>query len=511
MGKWGFEIASLTETAYSITNFTTNSVSMIWERVEGLLNLSGAVLHRLGIGSNATIMFPQLWYASDHTPFVGTATLNDSTTKAVAGRYGYEIASVTDTLYLLTGFTTNSTWAIFDAMNVTSVTCGGFDSSGRLRLKVGIASAFDGTPFTGYVDVNGTKGQAGAWIFVTWTKPGNLILSGVNDTTYGLTRALVNKTWLVYLSEYRLTSEYNKSLSVVWYPVSKMLQITTASDVIQAVCPSPHAVTFNGFPKSPGDGWNYSGGVVTVVVPSPLSIGIWFAPPSSSGPGSSGSDSSGGSTSATRVYLTAVMVSNHPQFSSDRLIEIRQYRIDNVALTEIDKAYIIIGLPLDAVMSLNVSRGEAELEEYNSTACMFLASDVRPTDDRSIVVIMAAQLPGDAGKVINIGGFRMTYVQWIFFGSGIAIWVVLILLTRGRGFFIGFVAWLLVYFLGSAFSHVNPLMIDYSMTLPAISGLDAAMASLDEFASSHLAEIGVFFVVAVIVLFLLRKIFGRKY
>lgn len=511
LGEWGFKIASLTESAYSITNFTTNDISMIWEQVEGLLNLSGAVNHRVDAGSNATIMFPQLWYASDRTPFVGTPTLNDTTYKATPGRYGYEIASITDSLYNLTGFTTNTTYVIFDAMNVTSVTCGGFDSSGRLRLKANIASAFDGTPFPGYVDINGTKGQAGAWILVTWAGSGRLVLSGVNDTTYGLTRALVNKTWLVYLSEYRLTSEYNKTLSVFWYEESKMLQVTTASDVIQVVCPSPHAVTFNGFPKSPGDGWNYSNGVVTVVVPSSLSIGVWFKSPSSSGTESSGSDSSGGSTSATRVFLTAVLMSSHPQFSSDRLIEIRQYRIDNVALTEIDKAYIVIGLPLDVVMSLNVSQGEAELEEYNSTACMFLANDVRPTDDRSIVITMAAQLPGDAGKVINIGGFRMTYVQWLFFGLGIGIWLVLILLGKGAGLLIGFVAFVLIYFGGSGFAHVNPLMIDYSMTLPAIPGLDAAIASLDEYASSHLAEIGVFFVVAVVVLFLLRKIFGRKY
>jgi len=511
VGKFGFKIASLTETAYSITNFTTNDISMIWERVEGLLSLSGAVLHRVDAGINATILFPQLWYASDHSSFSGTLTLNDTTTKATPNRYGYEIASITDSLYLLTGFTTNATYVIFDAMNVTGVTWGGMDSFGRIKLTPVVKSAYDGSAFTGYVDINGTRAQIGVLITVPFTQSGQLIIRGWNETTYGLTRALVNKTWLVYLSEYRLTSEYNKTLSVIWYPVSKMLQVATASDVIQVICPAPHAVTFNGFPKAPGDGWNYSSGVLTVVVPSSLSIGVWFVPPSSSGPPSSDSDSSGGSTSATRVYLSAVMVSNHPQFSSDRLIEIRQYRIDNVALTEIDKAYIIIGLPLDAVMSLNVSRGEAELEEYNSTACMFLASDVRPTDDRSIVVIMAAQLPGDAGKVINIGGFRMTYVQWIFFGSGIAIWVVLILLAKGRGFFIGFVVWLLVYFLGSAFSHVNPLMIDYSMTLPAISGLDAAMASLDEFASSHLAEIGVFFIVAIVVLFLLRKVFGRKY
>jgi hypothetical protein len=320
---------------------------MTWERVEGLLNLTGAVLHRVDAGSNATILFPQLWYASDHSPFVGTLTLNDSTTKPVPGRYGYEIASITDSLYSLTGFTTNATWAVFDAMNVPGVTFGGFDSSGNLKLVASIKSAYDGTLLGGYLDVNGTKFAAGTQVAVSFTESGRLIIRGWNDTTYGLTRALVNSSWLVYLSKYKVTSKENRTMTAFYSAPSDLLQIIATNATVQIKCPAPYIVQIDGVARAPGDKWHYIAATGVLELDLTASwANVYYSAPSSGGSSSSGSSgSSGGLSYPTEVFLPTTFLGESKTIKGSSVYLILTYAVDNTAQRPIAQAWLLMDVP----------------------------------------------------------------------------------------------------------------------------------------------------------------------
>jgi hypothetical protein len=112
VNKYGFKVVSAQDPTWAMTNFTSNSVWVIFDRVDLLLT---ATNHQVNKGSNATITFPQKRYAYDLVAFTGSVTLNDSTTKSTAGTYGYKVQSITDPIYGLTAFTTNATYVIFVA------------------------------------------------------------------------------------------------------------------------------------------------------------------------------------------------------------------------------------------------------------------------------------------------------------------------------------------------------------------------------------------------------------
>jgi hypothetical protein len=496
VGRYGFTVSSLTETPHGITVFASNSVFVIYDRVEGLLNLSGAIAHRINAGSNASLQFPQLWYAFDCTPFVGTVALNDTTIHGAVGRYGYKIASITDTAYGLTVFTTNSTYVIFDAIDVNAVTWTGMDTSGNVKLNVTLKSAFDSIPFKGHLSINGTVGQNSTAMTISFTRSGHLFITAINETNYGLTRAGINKTWCVYLSNYKVVSSLNLTLSIVWYDSSKILTVVTTHDVFYVACPLPNALMMNGFPKTYGDAWSYSAGVLKVNVTS-TTVGIWFLPLST--------PTFPGGNTWQKIYLGTLLVNFSRVIIEDHVEEIRVYRIDNVAKVEIASAWIIVGMPLQSVVSLQLEASKMVFEKYNSTASMFQVRDVRPNDTRRITARVIVVLPKDAGNIVDIGGFKMTFLQWVLFGCSVAIMTVLIVLGKGKGFIAGVGAFVFIYFGGSLIAGVDPLLVSYSLAIPDIG------AMLDQMGIPGLAGLAVFFVVVAVILILARVAFGRKF
>jgi hypothetical protein len=431
VGTWWFKMASLTESIYDITNFTTNSVSMTWDIVEGLLNLSGAVLHRIDAGSNATILFPQLWYASDHSPFSGTLTLNDTTTKDVPGRYGYEIASITDTLYLLTGFTTNATYAVFDAMNVTDVTWGGMDSSGNIKLIPVVKSAYDGSTFTGYVDINGTRGAIGATITVPFSQSGPLIVRGWNETTYGLTRAIANMTWNVYLAQYKLTSQDNKTVSATYSAPSNLLQVVATTTHVLVKCPSPYMVQIDGSVKAPGDGWSYSSGVLNIALPTSWA-NIYFAIPTGGSTGSSGSG--GGAVSMPypqEVFLKGIYRGESKTIVGDKILLVLSYGVDNPSQRPIGAAWLLVDLPQEystmswtgvfentrpLVANTTTKVGEVKVQIFNVTY-----PDARTV---SVKVDYTDQMKNPWLTILNLGITKVTVGHLVSLGICVPLLVI---------------------------------------------------------------------------------------
>jgi hypothetical protein len=116
VGKYGYKFATATSPSWGITNFTTTSCFVIFDRVDFLLTASNQ--HVAFLGSSAPITYPKKCYAFDSFAFTGTTTLNDSLIKSTVGTYGYKVQSIVDPTYGLTAFTTNATWVIFVAPKV---------------------------------------------------------------------------------------------------------------------------------------------------------------------------------------------------------------------------------------------------------------------------------------------------------------------------------------------------------------------------------------------------------
>jgi len=414
VGIYGFKVNSLTESPNGITTFASNSLYVIFDRVEGLLNLTGGVSHRIDAGSNATILFPQLWYAFDHAALAGSLTLNDTTTKTTPGRYGYEIASVTDSLYNLTGFTTNSTYVIFDAMNVTGVTFEGFDSSGNVRLKPVVKSAYDGSAFTGYVDINGTKGQSGATVAVPFSATGCLIIRGWNDTTYGLTRALVNSSWLVYLSKYKVTSKENKTMTALYLALSDLLQIIASNATVQIKCPAPYIVQIDGVAKAPGDKWHYIAATGVLELDLTASwANVYYSAPSSGG-SSSGESSGGGMPYPIEVVLPTTFLGESKTIKGSSVYLILTYAVDNTAQRPIAEAWLLMNVPsqYSALAWDAVYEGQKKLmANATSQGIKTQVFNVTYPDSRRVDVMIdyTAKVGNPYMAVWNILGMKITF------------------------------------------------------------------------------------------------------
>jgi len=114
VGKFGFKVSSMTETAYGLTVFETNEVYVIWDRVQITLSVAD---DRINVGDTAEYSFVAIYEYDDvdATPYV-TVTLSDTLTKSSVGRYGYTVQSITKSQYGLTAFTSNSFYVIFDKL-----------------------------------------------------------------------------------------------------------------------------------------------------------------------------------------------------------------------------------------------------------------------------------------------------------------------------------------------------------------------------------------------------------
>jgi hypothetical protein len=154
------------------------STTVIWDRVVITLSISD---NRIDVNATADIVKTG-FYEYDSTPFTGTITFNDTTTKNTVGRYGYKVSSISDPVYGLTVFTTNEVYCIFDRININTFTV--TDN----RINVGDTASFtvsgiyeyDYTSWLGTYTLNDTVTK------IVVGRYGYRI-SSVTDELYGLT------------------------------------------------------------------------------------------------------------------------------------------------------------------------------------------------------------------------------------------------------------------------------------------------------------------------------------
>jgi hypothetical protein len=88
---------------------------IIWDKVQATLSITD---DHISVGDSANVV-KTATYQYDGTMFTGTLALNDTVTKNSVGKYGYTVASISDSTYGITKFESNSVYCIFDKVTIT--------------------------------------------------------------------------------------------------------------------------------------------------------------------------------------------------------------------------------------------------------------------------------------------------------------------------------------------------------------------------------------------------------
>ena len=195
VGKYGYTVSSVSGDEYGITAFESNSISIIFDRVDVTLTVSDS---RIDVGSTMSWSFTAT-YAYDGanaTPHL-TVNLNDTQTKNVVGKYGYKVQSITESQYGLSSFTTNEVYCIFDALKVDSYSVN--YSTGILYVHM--KYAYDNVSVeSGTIEFAGVQASTNSsgWAAFNLTSMGDfgwgLEAYGIQDGLYGITSILENQT-----------------------------------------------------------------------------------------------------------------------------------------------------------------------------------------------------------------------------------------------------------------------------------------------------------------------------
>jgi len=209
IGKYYYTVDSITDSLYGLTVFECNVVYVIFDRVNFTLS---AVNERVDVGKEASITVSAV-YAYDGSTFEGTYSLNDTLTKSEVGKYGFKVASMTDTLYGLTVFTTNEISIVWDMLNITFTAS---DCSPDLGEQVviywNVTRVYDGSAVTDYsitVLRNGTS----------WISDASYGEDVVPDGS-GMTTLLYNCS-VVTDNLYGLTAFTQSPITITWHYISK--------------------------------------------------------------------------------------------------------------------------------------------------------------------------------------------------------------------------------------------------------------------------------------------------
>ncbi|MFQ5871576.1 MAG: hypothetical protein ACE5IB_05420, partial [Candidatus Geothermarchaeales archaeon] len=109
VGEYLYEVVSITGDRYGITDFETNSISIIFDRV--LVQLSAP--DRWPVETTVPITW-SAYYEFDGEPFQGTITLSDGTTQSQVGAYEFAVAAIGDDLYDLAAFAVEPVTIVFE-------------------------------------------------------------------------------------------------------------------------------------------------------------------------------------------------------------------------------------------------------------------------------------------------------------------------------------------------------------------------------------------------------------
>jgi len=188
VGRYAFETSKIVESKYDLTKFTTNTFSVIWDRVKIRLNVSD---DRIDVGSTGTYTWSSI-YEYDGAAFTGTLMLNDTLTKTMVGKYGYTVSTIEDSNYDLEAFTSNAFHIIFDKVSIAITISDNRVGVGALApLSWTGVYRYDSSLFTGSVTYNDTLTKT------TVGKYGYKVAS-VSDPLHGIAAFDTNEVYCIF-------------------------------------------------------------------------------------------------------------------------------------------------------------------------------------------------------------------------------------------------------------------------------------------------------------------------
>jgi hypothetical protein len=150
VGKYDYTASSVSGDEYGITLLEANSLSIIFDKVEVTLTISG---DRIDVGSAMSWDFSATYaYDGANAKQYLTTSLNDTTTKNQVGNYAFKAASAKDSQYNLTAFDTNIATCTWDRVQIILIMPQERVEAGtEAPLTLNGKYEYDGTTFTGDV------------------------------------------------------------------------------------------------------------------------------------------------------------------------------------------------------------------------------------------------------------------------------------------------------------------------------------------------------------------------
>ncbi|NVM22571.1 MAG: hypothetical protein HWN68_12430 [Desulfobacterales bacterium] len=151
VGRRAYTVDSILDEKYGLTAYDSNSIDIIWDRVNIYLSTITRAKTRIDVGSEADIHWYGI-YAHDITDFKGDIEFNDTLIKNMAGKYCFTVKSINDQLYNIDSFLSNNVEFIYDEIIIRlNVKNKRIDIGEKTNISWTGKYAYDSEPFTGKV------------------------------------------------------------------------------------------------------------------------------------------------------------------------------------------------------------------------------------------------------------------------------------------------------------------------------------------------------------------------
>ncbi len=212
VGRYYYTVSEIEDDLHGIDAYNSNTISIIFDEVRITLSVSD---DRINVGSEANISWSGV-YAYDGFPLQGEIAFNDSTTKLKVGSYPYTVAEVSDSIFGMEAFSSNTVNVTFDEVEVVlSVSKGRVDVGSSIDIQVEGSYLYDGRPYDGVVDLNEnlTQTEVGSYLYT---------VSKIYDDSHGINVFRSNTVSVIFdrvrvtLSSEKERVEVGTEVNVTW-------------------------------------------------------------------------------------------------------------------------------------------------------------------------------------------------------------------------------------------------------------------------------------------------------
>ncbi len=188
VGRYGYSVAAIGNDTYGITVFESNEISIIFDRV--VVNLS-VEDDRINVGARASISWKG-YYEFDGAIFNGSISLNGSLVQDRVGRYTYVVISISDPLYGLKVFKSNTVSVVFDRVVIElRVVDDRVDVGSTVEISISAWYEYDMTNYDGYILLNDSlkKDVVGRYFYV---------VAEIGNDSHGITVFRSNVVFVIF-------------------------------------------------------------------------------------------------------------------------------------------------------------------------------------------------------------------------------------------------------------------------------------------------------------------------